>query len=62
MDYLIAQLIEVLSDRFHTTIFMLLPSIMFSHDDEIFQKKLQEIGKYFGGFEINYAISKEFLQ
>ena len=47
MDNLIAQLIERLSDRLQTSLFMLLPSLMFSHDDEIFEKILQEIGKNF---------------
>ena len=62
MDNLIAQLIARVSDRLQTSLFMLLPSLMFSHDDEIFEKILREIGKNFWGFEINYAIRKEFLQ
>ena len=41
---------------------MLLPSAMFSHNDEIFEKKVQETGKNFLGSDINYAARKNFLQ
>ena len=32
---------------------MLLPSVMFSYNNEIFEKKLREIGKSFLGLELN---------
>ena len=57
-----AQLTERLSDCSHASIFMPLPSVMFSHNDEIFEKKLRQIGKNILGVEINYATRKDFLQ
>ena len=62
MDNLIAQLTKRLSDRSHASLFMLLPSVMFSHNDEIFEKKVKETGKNFLGSDINYAARKNFLQ
>ena len=61
MDNVIAQLTERLSDRSHTSLSMLLPSVMFSHNNEIVEKKLPKIGKNFLGLEINYATRKDFL-
>ena len=61
MDNLIAQLTERLSDRSHASLFMLLPAVMFSHNDEIIKKKLQEIANILG-LETNYATRKDFLQ
>ena len=62
MDNLIAQLAERLSDRSHASLFMLLPAVMFSHNDEIIKKKLQETANNILGLETNYATRKDFLQ
>ena len=59
MDNLIPKLTERMSDCSHASLFMLLPFVMFSHNDETYGKKLQEI---FLGLEINYATRKDFLQ
>ena len=41
---------------------MLLPSTIFIHNDEIFEKKLQEIGKDALVLEILYATRTDVLQ
>ena len=62
MDNLIAQPTERLSDHSHTSLFMLIPSVVFSHNGEIIEKKLQKICRNVPGLEINYAARKDFLQ
>ena len=47
MDKLIAQLQGRLSDRQHTNLFIVLPSVMLKWDIGVYEKKLEELGIFY---------------